>query len=230
MRPSALSISQGTETGGAYAVEETGALCLQAKVAGLGVHMDGARFANALSRCGATPAEMSWRAGVDVLSFGTTKNGTMTADAVISFAPAASQELVARVKRAGQLPAKIRFHTAQLAAYLDDDRWPRNAGQANALASRLWAGLEQLPGVGLRAEPELNMAFCVLAPAVVAGLLAEGFAFYHDRWEPGVVRFVTSFAHTGADIDDLLAAVGRYVEEPCPARARDESRYHCVRT
>ncbi|WP_086822024.1 low specificity L-threonine aldolase [Streptomyces sp. NRRL B-24572] len=233
MRPSVLSISQGTESGGAYTLEEIRVLSLHAKSAGLGVHMDGARFANALSRLGASPAEMSWKAGVDVLSFGTTKNGTMTADAVISFHPSASAELAARVKRAGQLPAKARFHAAQLDAYLSDGLWLRNAGRANALASRLWDGLKGMPGVELGSEPEMNMVFCALAQPVVEELLAEGYAFYHDRWEPGVVRFVTSFSHSTADVDRLLASIRRR-SAAAPAaerrpRPRDRSRHHCVR-
>ncbi|MFG2642255.1 threonine aldolase family protein [Streptomyces sp. NPDC048370] len=243
VQPSALTLSQGTETGGVYTVEEIRTLCLIAKASGLGVHMDGARFANALSRLDVTPAEMSWKAGIDVLSFGTTKNGTMTADAVISFDPSLSAELAARVKRAGQLAAKARFHAAQLDAYLSDGLWLRNADRANALASRLREGLEDLagvPGVELpAAEPQMNMVFCVLAPHVTKGLLADGYAFYHDRWEPGVVRFVTSFAHSAADVDALLSAIRRHAtaasESPKPStpspipRPRDRSRHHCVR-
>lgn len=246
VQPSALTLSQGTETGGVYTVEEIRTLCLIAKASGLGVHMDGARFANALSRLDVTPAEMSWKAGIDVLSFGTTKNGTMTADAVISFDPSLSAELAARVKRAGQLAAKARFHAAQLDAYLSDGLWLRNADRANALASRLREGLEDLaglagvPGVELpAAEPQMNMVFCELAPHVTKGLLADGYAFYHDRWEPGVVRFVTSFAHSAADVDALLSAIRHHAtaasESPRPStpspipRPRDRSRHHCVR-
>ncbi|MFF9018579.1 threonine aldolase family protein [Streptomyces sp. NPDC014870] len=244
VQPSVLTLSQGTETGGVYTVEEIRTLCLIAKGSGLGVHMDGARFANALSRLGVSPAEMSWKAGIDVLSFGTTKNGTMSADAIISFDPALSAELAARVKRAGQLAAKARFHAAQLDAYLADGLWLRNAGRANALAARLRDGLSGVPGVELPgaelpgAEPEMNMVFCGLAPHVVKGLLADGYAFYHDRWEPGVVRFVTSFAHSAADVDGLLAAIRRHAAEPTASESpkrpvphpRDRSsRHHCVR-
>ncbi|MEU4271924.1 low specificity L-threonine aldolase [Streptomyces sp. NPDC026092] len=238
VQPSALTLSQGTETGGVYTVEEIRTLCLIAKASGLGVHMDGARFANAVSRLGVSPAEMSWKAGIDVLSFGTTKNGTMTADAIISFDPSLSAELAARVKRAGQLAAKARFHAAQLDAYLTDDLWLRNADRANALAARLRDGLRGVPGVELPgAEPQMNMVFCALAPQVVKGLLADGHAFYHDRWEPGVVRFVTSFAHSPEDVDALLFAIRRHTAEPAtespkPAvpHPRDRSsRHHCVR-
>ncbi|MFI0928721.1 threonine aldolase family protein [Streptomyces sp. NPDC021012] len=233
VRPSVLSISQGTESGGVYTLEEIRTLSLHAKSAGLGVHMDGARFANALSRLGASPAEMSWKAGIDVLSFGTTKNGTMTADAIVSFHAPASAELAARVKRAGQLPAKARFHAAQLAAYLSDDLWLRNARQANTLASRLWDGLRRTPGVELGGEPGMNLVFCTLAPPVIKELLSEGYTFYHDRWEPGVVRFVTSFSHSTADIDRLLASIRRFcVTEPTTKRLprpRDRSLHHCVR-
>ncbi|WP_063771020.1 threonine aldolase family protein [Streptacidiphilus neutrinimicus] len=234
VRPSALSISQGTESGSVYTLDELGALCRDARAVGLGVHMDGARFANALSRLGATPAEMTWKAGVDVLSFGTTKNGTISADAVVSFTPAASHELRARVKRAGQLAAKTRFSAAQLQAYLADDLWLRNASRANTLATRLWEGLQGLPGVVPHGAPETNMVFCGLTPSVVKGLLAQGYAFYHDRWEPGVVRFVTSFAHSAAEVDGLTAEIGRLSREGADRpgarrpRHRDESWDHCL--
>lgn len=105
---------------------------------------------------------MTWKAGIDVLSFGATKNGAMTADAIVSFGPALATELALRAKRAGQLASKMRFHAAQIDAYLTDDLWLRNARQANAMATRLGDGLKAIPGTGLLAVPQANILFCRL--------------------------------------------------------------------
>jgi threonine aldolase len=210
VQPSAVSISQATESGSVYTLEEIRALSAIANDAGLRVHMDGARFANALDHLGASPAEMTWKAGIDVLSFGATKNGAMTADAIVSFDPALATELAFRAKRAGQLASKMRFHAVQIDAYLTDGLWLRNARQANAMATRLGDGLKAIPGTGLLATPQANILFCRLPQQVTDGLLAEGYAFYHDRWEPGIVRFVTAFSHGADDIDQLLDAVRRH--------------------
>ncbi|MFF8606277.1 threonine aldolase family protein [Streptomyces sp. NPDC015346] len=207
VQPTVVSISQATESGSVYTLDEIRRLATIAKDAGLRVHMDGARFANAVDHLGATPAEMTWKAGIDVLSFGATKNGAMTADAIVSFDPVLATELAFRTKRAGQLSSKMRFHTAQLAAYLTDGLWLRNARQANTMAARLGDGLKAVPGTELLGSPQANIVFCRLPPQATAGLLAEGYTFYHDRWAPGIVRFVTSFAHTPEDIDQLLDAV-----------------------
>ncbi|MDT7561317.1 MAG: threonine aldolase, partial [Pseudonocardiales bacterium] len=204
------SISQATESGSVYSLEEIRRLSGIAKEAGLRVHMDGARFANALDHLGATPAEMTWRAGIEVLSFGATKNGAMTADVIVSFDPALAAELAFRAKRAGQLASKMRFHTAQIDAYLTDSLWLHNARQANTMATRLGDGLKAIPGTGLLATPQANILFCRLPQQVTEGLLAEGYAFYHDRWQPGIVRFVTAFSHSSDDIDQLLDAVRRH--------------------
>ncbi|GGS91752.1 threonine aldolase family protein [Streptomyces violaceus] len=209
VQPSVLSITQATETGALYTPDEIRALAGIAKDAGLRVHMDGARFANAVTTLGCTPAELTWQAGVDVLSFGATKNGAMTADAIVVFDHALTPELSFRAKRAGQLTSKMRFQSAQLDAYLTDGLWLRNAAHANALAARLGSGLKALPGADLLHAVEANILFCRLPQPVIDQLLAEGFAFYHDRWEPGVCRFVTSFSTTEHDVDTLLEAVRR---------------------
>ncbi|MHB9864191.1 threonine aldolase family protein [Streptomyces sp. YIM S03343] len=210
VQPSVLSISQATESGSAYSLDEIRRLGVIAKDAGLRVHMDGARFANALDHLGATPAEMTWKAGIDVLSFGATKNGAMTADAIVSFDPALASELAFRSKRAGQLASKMRFHAAQLDAYLTDGLWLGNARQANTMAARLGDGLKAIPGTELLGSPQANILFCRLPRQATEQLLAEGYTFYHDRWAPGIVRFVTSFSHTPDDIDQLLDAVRRH--------------------
>ena len=207
VQPSVVSLTQATESGSAYSLDELAELSSIAHEAGLRVHMDGARFANALIAIGATPAEMSWKAGVDILSFGATKNGAMTADAVISFDSRLATELQYRHKRAGQLTSKMRFQTAQLGAYLDGDLWLNNARHANGMATRLCDGLAGLPGVKILSKSGANILFCHFPDHLSADLRAQGYAFYGDRWEPGVVRFVTSFAHHSSDIDALASSV-----------------------
>ena len=160
---------------------------------------------------------MTWRAGVDVVSFGATKNGAMTADAVVIFKRDLTEQLRYRHKRAGQLASKMRFHSAQLAAYLHNDLWLHNATHANIMAARLRDQLSQLHhipidttrtnGAGENALLAANIVFCQLPLPVIAGLCDDGFAFYHDRWEPGVCRFVTSFQTQPEDIDDLTTCI-----------------------
>jgi threonine aldolase len=207
VQPSVLSVTQATETGAVYTPAEIGQLARIAKYAGLRVHMDGARLANAVAALGCRPAELTWLAGVDVLSFGAIKNGGMTADAIVVFDRSLTTELSFRAKRAGHLAAKMRFAAAQLDAYLADDLWLRNARHANAMTARLEEGLRSIPGVRLAGTPQANLLFCRLPQEVIDGLLDQGYDFYHGRWEPGVVRFVTSFATTTADVDALVHAV-----------------------
>lgn len=182
VQPTVVSISQATESGSVHTLDELRRLATIAKDAGLRVHMDGARFANALDHLGATPAETTWKAGIDVLSFGATKNGAMTADAIVSFDPALAAELAFRSKRAGQLASRMRFHAAQLDAYLTDGLWLRNARRANAMATRLGDGLKAVPGTELLRSPQANILFCRLPRQTIEGLLSEGYTFYHDRW------------------------------------------------
>ncbi|KAG1446091.1 hypothetical protein G6F57_017411 [Rhizopus arrhizus] len=169
--------------------------------------MDGARFANALVSLNCTPAEMTWKAGVEVLSFGATKNGVLGAEAIVLFNPERARELEFRRKRGGHLFSKMRLLSAQLEAYLDNDLWLRNARQANAMAARLAAGMQGLPGVALQGTVDANILFCQLPAQAIEGLLADGFRFYHDRWGPGVVRLVTSFATQEQDVDHFLSAL-----------------------
>jgi threonine aldolase len=146
---------------------------------------------------------------VDILSFGAIKNGSITADAIVVFKRSLTTELSFRAKRAGQLAAKMRFAAAQLDAYLADDLWLRNARHANAMTARLEEGLKSIPGTRLAGTAEANIVFCRLPQQVIDGLVDQGYGFYHDRWQPGVVRFVTSFATTTRDVDELVHAVRR---------------------
>ncbi|WP_375482315.1 threonine aldolase family protein [uncultured Mycobacterium sp.] len=226
VQPSVLSLTEATETGAVYTPAEIGHLAGVAKHAGLHVHMNGARLANAVAALGCKPAEITWRAGVDMLSFGATTNGAITADAVVVFDRSLTTELRFRAKRAGQLAAKMRFAAAQLDAYLADDLWLCNARHANAMTALLEAGLKSIPGIRVVRTPQANILFCRLPQQVIDGLLDEGYGFYHGRWKPGVVRFVTSFATTTRDADQLVHAVRRLAaaatEESRPKRARTQ--------
>lgn len=206
VQPSCVSITQITELGTLYSVAETAAIGAACRAAGLKLHMDGSRFANAVAALGARPAEMTWKAGVDILSFGATKNGAMGVEAIVLFDPALAGELAFRRKRGGHLSSKMRFLAAQMDAYLDGDLWLANARHANAMAARLAAGLAKIAGVELQGRVEANMAFVRLPQPMCEGLLAQGFRFYTDRWGEGVVRLVTSFATTESDVDRLVAA------------------------
>ena len=208
MPAAAVSLSQATEHGCVYTPDETVALCAAAHGFGLGVHVDGARFANAVASTGARPAELTWRAGVDVLSFGATKNGAMAAEAVVFFRPELAAAFDVRRKRAGQLFSKQRYLSAQLAAYLDGGLWLRNARHANAQAARLGDGLRSLPGAAVLLPVGANEVFARL-PETVAGGLAEGGFRFHP-WDhalgPGAVRLVTAWDTDPAGVDAFLAA------------------------
>jgi threonine aldolase len=210
-QPSCVSITQATEEGSVYTLDEIQALGDVCKTSSIKLHMDGSRFANALVSLGCSPAEMTWKAGVDVLSFGATKNGVFAAEAIVLFDASLASEMGYRRKRAGHLFSKMRFLSAQIDAYLTDDLWLRNARQANGAAQRLTQGLEGMNGVEVLGATEANIVFCRLPSAIIESLHQAGFEFYHDRWGPNVVRFVTSFSTTVEDVDNLLAHVTRAV-------------------
>ena len=207
VQPSVVSITQATEAGAVYTSDEVGELTAIAGEAGLRVHVDGARFANAVTSLGCAPADLTWRTGVDLLSLGAIKNGAMTTDAIVVFDRPLTTQLAFRAKRAGQLSSKMRFHAAQLDAYLTDDLWLRNARHANTAAARLEQGLRTIPGVRVHSSAQANIVFATLPQHVIDRLLSEGYRFYHDRWEAGTVRFVTSFATATTDVDDLVESV-----------------------
>lgn len=208
----ALSLSQATEYGAVYSAAEIAALAAIARGAGMGVHLDGTRFANALARTGASPAEMSWRAGVDILCLGATKCGAMGAEAVVIFDPARAWEFELRRKRGGHLFSKMRFVAAQMAAWLDDGLWLRLAGQANAMADRLVAGLRGA-GVPVLNAVEANMIFAELTLGQHRRLTAAGARYYdwpggQDDQGPDAapyrIRLVTSWATTPGQVDAFL--------------------------
>ena len=211
-QPACASITQATEVGSVYTLGEIEAIGEACKASSLRLHMDGSRFANALVSLGCTPAEMTWKAGVDALSFGATKNGVLAAEAIVLFDRSMAKEMGYRRKRAGHLFSKTRFLSAQIDAYLNNDLWLHNARQANDAAQRLAQGLARLDGVELLDATEANILFCRLPTVIIESLLQAGFQFYHDRWGPNVVRFVTAFSTTAEDVDNLLAHARRAVE------------------
>lgn len=207
VQASVLSITQVTETGSVYTIDELRELTTIARDAGLRIHMDGARFANALVALDVSPAEMTWKLGVDMLSFGATKNGALTSDAIVCFDPSLATELSFRHKRGGQLTSKMRFQAAQLDEYLTDDLWLDNARQANAMAARLREGIADVAGVTVTSEPGSNILFAIFSDELTEALHDRGFGFYANRWETGVVRIVVSYVHQAADIDAFVAAI-----------------------
>lgn len=201
-----LSLSNLTELGTVYAPRTVAALAASAKAEGLSVHLDGARFANALAASGATPAELSWRAGVDVLSLGLTKAGGVSAEIVILFGDAAARfgELEARRKRAGLMPPKARYAAAEALAMFNDKLWLALARDANAAASRLCAGLQDIDGAELAHPVEGNLVFIRLPRHVIDALESAGAGFYVLGGER-VCRFVCSWATSDAEIEDLVS-------------------------
>ena len=210
VQPAAVSISQATEWGTVYSPAELAALAAAAHGAGLGLHMDGARLANALVHLGCTPAEGTWKAGVDVLAFGGTKNGALAAEAVIFFEPGKAAAFERRRKRAGQLWSKMRYLSAQLLALLEDGLWLRHARNANGLATQLAAGLVR-QGLQLAQPVQANEVFAHFPAELSASLRARGFEFYDWPGPPEatvpLVRLVTRYDQRAEQVDALLAAI-----------------------
>ena len=209
MQPAAVSLSQATEAGTLYSVEDIMGLAGVAKAAGIGVHMDGARFANAVVGSGASPADLTWRAGVDVLSFGATKNGAMGAEAVVFFDVRRAADFARRRKRGGQLFSKMRFISAQLAAYLTDDLWLANATHANDQATHMSDALVAINGIDLMHPTQANEVFVAVPAPMADGLDSQGFQFH--RWSLGKnnavgLRLVASFETTSDQVVALVSA------------------------
>jgi len=202
VQPAALSITNATEYGCVYTPGETAALGELAKARGLRFHLDGARFANAVARLGCAPADLTWRAGVDALSFGFTKNGALCAEALILFDPALAKATHYRRKRAGHLLSKGRYLAAQILAMLEGETWLRNAHAANAAAARLAAAAGD---ARLVLPVETNEMFIRVTPGEAAALRALGFDFYD--WGPGEARLVTAWDSDPAHVDALAAAI-----------------------
>ncbi|GGH41676.1 threonine aldolase family protein [Microbacterium album] len=210
--PQVVSITQSTELGTLYTVEEIAAVAERAHALGLTVHMDGARIANAAAALDVPLRAFTRDAGVDVLSFGGTKNGCLAAEAVVVLNPDAVNGIEYLRKTAMQLASKMRFVSAQLVALLTDELWLRSAAHANAMAARLRAGIESgladgsIRGVGFTQPTQVNGVFATLPPGV-ADRLRERFRFYDWDAAIGEVRWLTSFDTTEADVDAFVAAI-----------------------
>ena len=216
-QPMAVTITQATEAGTAYTLDEIAALSAVAKEAGLPLHMDGARFANALVHLGATPADMTWKRGVDILSFGGTKNGCWCAEALVLFDPSKARQMHYLRKRSAQLFSKSRFIAAQFDAYFRGGLWLDLARHSNAMASRLAEGFAASGKARLAWPTGSNELFAILPDAALKALREKGATFYD--WHPGpdlqatmqddetLIRLVTSFATTQADVDAFLSAL-----------------------
>ncbi|ASR50551.1 threonine aldolase family protein [Blastomonas fulva] len=206
VQPACVSITNASEYGLVYTPKQVSAIGDLCKAKGLKLHMDGARFANAVASTGAHPADITWRAGVDMLSFGCVKNGGMNAEAIIVFEPTLARELPYLRKRAGQLQSKGRFLAAQLLAMLEDDLWLANAAAANAGAQ----AIAQAAGDRLLYPVEANEVFVRLTAGEAASLRTQGFEFYD--WgemteEGGEARFVTAWDQDAATVAPLAAAI-----------------------
>jgi len=197
-KPRVVSLTQATELGTVYAPDEIKAIWARAKSLGLRVHMDGARFANAVASLGVSPKEITWQAGVDVLCFGGTKNGMAVGDAVVFFDRELAREFDYRCKQAGQLASKMRFLSAPWVGMLQDGAWLRNARHANAMADRLHAMVRDLPGVKVLHPRQANSVFLELPPRVAEGLRARGWRFYD--FIGGAFRLMCSWDTTEEDV------------------------------
>lgn len=208
-QPMAVSITQSTEIGTLYSLEEITAIAGTCRAHGLPLHMDGARFANALVALETTPAEMTWRRGVDVISFGGTKNGCWCAEAIVVMDPEKARDVPFLRKRAAHLFSKSRFVAAQFDAYFRDDLWLKNARHANAMAARLAGHIEESARLRLAWQPAANEVFAIMASSTAEEFTAAGVTFH--LWQApheGLIgegemlgRFVTSFATTEVEVD-----------------------------
>ncbi len=212
-QPRALSLTQATELGTVYTPEELRALSAAARELKLAVHMDGARFANAVASLGVPPADVTWRAGVDVLSFGGTKNGAQAGEAVVFFDRARADNFRRRCKQSGQLASKMRFLSAQWVGLLANDAWLRYARHANDTASYLERRLAGLPGVRVAFPRQANAVFALLPKAAAEAVAARGWRFYNDVGPGGAARLMCSWDSARGDVDafvaDLAAALPR---------------------
>lgn len=212
VRPSVLSLTQATEWGTVYDPDEIRALAAVAGDYGMGVHMDGARFAGAVAALGATPAEVTWKAGVDVLSLGATKNGCLAAEAVVVFDPARADELTSRSKRAGLGMSKQRFFSAQWAPYFRDGLWLELARQAHRQCGKLAEVLSAADDCEVLVEPQINELFVRMPEARAAALRHAGAQFYDwvqpgDPYDGEARRFVTSYETSDEQLAALAAAL-----------------------
>lgn len=214
-QPATISITQATELGTTYTPAEVEALSRFARAERLSLHMDGARFANALAHLKCRPADITWKAGVDVMSFGVTKNGALAAEAVIFFDPLRAADIAYRRKRAGHLFSKMRFLSVQIEAMLDNGLWLKLAGHANAIATRLREGLKAIPGFAVEQPVEANEVFARLPSLPAMKALEDAGAHFYE-WEPPtngrpLIRLVCSWATRETEVTEFLEAARKSV-------------------
>lgn len=207
-KPAAISITQLTENGTAYSLDELAAIHACAKKHKLYLHMDGARFANALVKLNCTPAQMTWKSGVDILSFGATKNGALQAEMVVIFNQTLTHNFDYIHKRAGQLMSKTRFEAAQFLAYFENDLWVKNARHANAMAQQLAKALQSTPGVSINHSVDGNELFVTMPKNLADELYAHGALFY--PWGENCYRLVTSWMTSSEEITKFGAIVSKF--------------------
>ncbi|MEI5685721.1 threonine aldolase family protein [Sphingomonas kyungheensis] len=217
-KPRVVTITQPTETGQVYTIAEIEGIAAVCRELGLRLHMDGARFAHACATLGCAPADMTWRAGVDVLCFGGTKNGMAVGEAVLFFDPVLAQDFDYRCKQAGQLASKMRFLSAPWVGLLESGAWLDNARHGNACAQRLAAVVAALPGVALMFPVEANAVFLTAPDAMLDGLRARGWKFY--TFIGGGARFMFAWDADPARVDELIADLRAVAGVAEPAEAR----------
>ncbi|MEH6475378.1 MAG: low specificity L-threonine aldolase [Sneathiella sp.] len=210
VQPAVVSLTQATECGTIYTPDEVAAISAVAKKYNLGVHMDGARFANAIAELGCSPADVTCNAGVDVLSFGVTKNGGMSVEAVVIFDAEKAKEFEFRRKRGAHLFSKMKFLSAQISRYVQDDLWLDMAKNANEMAQRMKSGLESVEGCTPLHPVQANIIFFHLREAKIKELEDAGFLFYVEGLRSeGRVRLVTSWNTTDEDVDQFLQVLAK---------------------
>ncbi|MDB4154093.1 low specificity L-threonine aldolase [Candidatus Pelagibacter sp.] len=203
-QPSSVSITQVCETGEVYQLDEIKKISDVAHNHNLNMHMDGARFANALVSLDVTPAEMTWKSGIDVLSFGATKNGCLAAEAIIFFKKDLVGNTAFLMKRAGHLLSKMRFVSAQLDAYISNDVWLKNARHANKMGKRLSEGLNNYSDINLSYPTEANEVFATFPRNKIDHLNSEGYTINEDEWDGKAVRLVAAWNTKDNDVDNFL--------------------------
>jgi threonine aldolase len=207
-KPQAISITQSTELGTVYQPDEISAIGALAKSLDLRLHMDGARFANAVAALNVAPKEITWKAGVDVLCFGGTKNGMAVSEAVVFFDKNLAREFDYRCKQAGQLASKMRFLSAPWTGLLESGAWLRNASHANSCAATIEARLSKIPGISIKFPREANALFIEMSPPVAAQLKELGWKFYTFIGAGGA-RILCSWETTAEEIEALVTDISR---------------------
>lgn len=209
-QPVAVNLVQATDLGAVYSVKEISHISALAHGKNLTVHMDGARFANALAYLGCSPAEMTWKAGVDILSLGVTKNGGLLSDAIVVFNPELAENIGFHLRRGGMIWSKMRFASAQVLAYVENDLWLKLARQSNAAAQRLATGIHSTPGARLIAPVQANELFVEMSANALDHLTRAGVLYY--RRGPQLARFVCRWDTTEDEVNQLLTLIAKHAQ------------------